>query len=45
MVKEELEKWDEPTSATPTGLSSRAVSPRAYTPAGDYGRKSAWRQQ
>jgi hypothetical protein len=35
MVKEELEKWDEPISVTPSAgnYASRAASPSSYSPA------------
>lgn len=47
MVKEELEKWDEPLSGTPTGgLASRAASPPSFSPLSfNMGQKSAYRQQ
>jgi hypothetical protein len=49
MVKEELEKWDEPVSVTPSGAgnyASRAASPSSYSPTEfNVGKKSAWRQQ
>lgn len=48
MIKEELEKWDEPFSNSPTGggYSSRAASPQANSPNQlRVGEKKAWRQQ
>lgn len=48
MVKDELEKWDEPLSAMGNsgGYASRAASPPGYTPSKlDVGKKNAWRQQ
>jgi len=47
MIKDELEKWDEPLSITPqNGMASRAASPPSYNSSNlDVRGKNAWRQQ
>ena len=47
MIQQELEKWDEPLSVTPSGgLASRAVSPPSYSPNNfEIRHKSPYRQQ
>lgn len=47
MIKDELEKWDEPLSVTPqNGYDSRAASPPSYNSSNlDVRAKNAWRQQ
>ena len=45
MVKDELEKWEEPPSTSPTNLSSRSISPNSNSSIHDLGPKSAFRQQ
>ena len=51
MVKEELDKWDDPMGASPThhSFASRAASPNSpFSPSDlelNVGKKSAWKQQ
>ena len=47
MIKDELEKWDEPLSITPqNGMASRAASPPSSNSSNlDVRGKNAWRQQ
>lgn len=47
MIKEELDKWEEPRAQSPEQYNSRAISSAtSYTSNNmDFGRRSAWRQQ
>ena len=47
MIKEELDKWEEPRAQSPEHYNSRAISSATSVTSNnmDFGRRSAWRQQ